>query len=248
MSFIPVSIVRVHIQQLTTLALAERTQKSYARGWTMFLGFAQQYHVDLASIKEYNLLEFILFLSLSSFAASTVQLYLAGVRHHLKLRGQNCFNNSFIIRMVVKRVSTRFPKPDVHLPIMLELLADMWDVLPYVVHDRFQITMFRCMLTLGYHSLLRPGEITYSPHVVTVENVYFVKQHVHIYLTSSKTQKEPYPQRVIVAPQQSRCPVQDCVIICKCGHGYLGHFSAKKQAYQYTTMSCIQLSTAWQIS
>ena len=57
----------------------------------MFLGFAQQYQVDLTSIKEYNLLEFISFLSLSGFAASTVQLYLVGVRHHLKLRCQNCF-------------------------------------------------------------------------------------------------------------------------------------------------------------
>ena len=111
--------------------------------------------------------------------------------------------------MVVKGVSTRFPEPDVCLPITLDLLADMWDVLPYIVHDRFQITMFHCMLTLGYHGLLRPGEITYSPHVVKVENVYFVKQHVHIYLTSLKTHKERYPQRVIVAPQQSRCPIQD---------------------------------------
>ena len=173
----------------------------------MFLGFTQQYQVDLTSIKEYNLLEFISFLSLLGFAVSTVQLYLARVRHHLKLRGQNCFNNSFIIRMVVKGVSTRFPELDMCLLIMLELLADMWDVLPYIMHDRFQITMFRCMLTLGCHGLLRPGEITYSPHVVKVENMYFVKQHVHIYLTSSKAHREPYPQRVVVAPQHYRCPI-----------------------------------------
>ena len=115
-----------------------------------------------------------MFLSLSGFAASTVQLYLVGVRHHLKLRGQNCFNNSFIIRMVVKGVLTRFPEPDVCLPITLELLTDMWDILPYIVHDRFQITMFHYMLTLGYHGLLRPVEITYSPHMVKVENIYFV--------------------------------------------------------------------------
>ena len=110
---------------------------------------------------------------------------------------------------MVKGVSTRFPEPDVCLPITLDLLADMWDVLPYIVHDRFQINMFCCMLTLGYHGLLRPGEITYSPHVVKVENVYFVKQHVHIYLTSSKTHREPYPQRVVVAPQHYRCLIQE---------------------------------------
>ena len=95
--------------------------------------------------------------------------------------------------MVVKGVSTIFTEPDVCLSITLDLLADMWDVLPYIMHDRFQINMFHCMLTLGYHGLLRPGEITYSPHVVKVENVYFVKQQVHIYLTSLKSHKEPYP-------------------------------------------------------
>ena len=85
--------------------------------------------------------------------------------------------------MVVKGVLTRFPEPDIYLPITLELLADMWDILPYIMHDRFQITMFHCMLALWYHGLLRPGEITYLPHVVKVENMYFVKQHVHIYLS-----------------------------------------------------------------
>ena len=209
MSFIPVSTVRAHIQQLTTLALTESTQKSYARGWTMFLGFAQQYNIDLNRIKEYNLLEFISFLSLSKFAASTMQLYLAGVRHHLKLRGQNSFNNNFIIRMVVKEVSTRFPEQDIRLPITLDHLHDIWEVLPYVIHDRFQITMFHCMLTMGYHGLLHPGEITYSPHVIKVENVYFIKQYVHLYLMSSKAHREPFPQRVVVAPQQQMCPVQD---------------------------------------
>ena len=71
-----------------------------------------------------------------------------------------------MIRMVVKGVSTRFPERDVFLPITLDLLHDMWEVLPYVIHDRFQITMFRYMLTMGYHSLLCPGEIMYSPHMI----------------------------------------------------------------------------------
>ena len=61
MPYIPVSIVRTHIQQLTTLAVAESTSKSYARGWCMFERFAEQYHVNMHSIKEHNLLEFVSF-------------------------------------------------------------------------------------------------------------------------------------------------------------------------------------------
>ena len=34
-------------------------------------------------------------------------------------------------------------------------------------------------------------------------------QAYYIYLTSSKAHREPYPQRVVVAPQCDRCPIQD---------------------------------------
>ena len=117
MPFIPVSIVWAHIQQLTTLAVAESTSRSYSRGWCMFEWFVEQYSVDVNRIREHNLLEFISFLSLSGFAASTVQLYLTGVRHHLKLQGKNSFKDSFIIKMVVKGVSSRYSVPDIRLPI-----------------------------------------------------------------------------------------------------------------------------------
>ena len=42
-----------------------------------------------------------------------------------------------------------------------------------------------------------------------MENVYFIKQYVHLYLTSSKAHREPFPQRVVVVAQQQMCLVQD---------------------------------------
>ena len=198
-----------HIQQLTTLAVAESTSKSYARGWCMFERFAEQYHVNMNSIKEHNLLEFISFLSLSGFAASTVQLYLTAVRHHLKLQGRNSFKDSFVIKMVVKGVSSRYSVPDIRLPINIGLLHDMWNILPIVVRNPYMVKLYRSMFTLAYHGLLRPGEVTYTPHAIKVEHVYFVYENVHLYLHSSKAKTGPFPQRVVVAPQPGICPVTD---------------------------------------
>ena len=163
MPYIPVSIVRVHIQQLTTLAVAESTTKSYARGWCMFKRFAEQYNVNLNRIKEHNLLEFISFLSLSGFAASMVQLYLTGVRHHLK-QGRNSFKDSFIIKMVVKGVSSRYSVPDIRLPINRGLLHDMWNILPIVVRNPYMVKLYRSMFTLAYHGLLRGGDLYPACH------------------------------------------------------------------------------------
>ena len=198
MPYIPVSIVRAHIQQLTTLAVAESTSKSYARGWCMFERFVEQYHVNMNSIKEHNLLEFISFLSLSGFAASTVQLYLTGVRHHLKLQGRNSFKDSFVIKMVVKGVSSRYSVPDIRLPINITLLHDMWNILPIVLRNPYMVKLYRSMFTLAYHGLLRPGEVTYTPHAIKVQHVYFVYENVHLYLHSSKTKTGPFPQKVVV--------------------------------------------------
>ena len=209
MPYIPVSIVQVHIQQLTTLAVAESTSKSYARGWCMFKWFAEQYHVNMNSIKEHNLLEFISFLSLSGFAASTVQLYLTGVRHHLKLQGRNSFKDSFVIKMVVKGVSSRYLVPDIRLPINIALLHDMWNVLSIVVKNPYMVKLYRSMFTLAYHGLLRPGEVTYTPHAIKVQHVYFVYENVHLYLHSSKAKTGPFPQKVVVAPQPGICLVTD---------------------------------------
>ena len=71
------------------------------------------------------------------------------------------------------------------------------------------VKLYRSMFTLAYHGLLRPGEVTYTPHVIKVEHVYFVYENVHLYLHSSKAKNGLFPQRVVVAPQPGICPVTD---------------------------------------
>ena len=135
------------------------------------------------------MLEFVSFLSLSNFAASTIQLYLSGVKHHLKLRSIHYYEASFPLHMVMKGVSATGNKSDIKLPISLKLLHEMWGAIPFIVDSKFDTIMYRSLLSFTFHGLFRPGEVTYSPHVIKVENVYFVEDQLQVHLKSSKSHR-----------------------------------------------------------
>ena len=63
------------------------------------------------------------------------------------------------------------------------------------------------MLTLAFHGLLCPGEFTYSPHVVRIENVFFDNGAIIIFLPTSKAHNKKYVQQIRVPPQRAHCPV-----------------------------------------
>ena len=76
-----------------------------------------------------------------------------------------------------------------------------------VVQDFYMVMMYRSMLTLVFHGLLHPGEFTYSPHVVRIENVFFDNGAVIILLPTSKAHNKNFAQRIRVPPQRGHCPV-----------------------------------------
>ena len=86
-----------------------------------------------------------------------------------------------------------------------------------VLHDSYMVLMYRSILAFIFHRLFRLGEVTYSPHVIKAENVYFVGNQLHIYLASSKAQWGPGQQRIIIHSQSHICPVQDlCNYLAVC--------------------------------
>ena len=201
----------MYVQQLADLAISPSTHKLYAHAWELFQEFSVTYGFSTATPSEHQLIEFVSYLSLNSFAATTIQLYLSGVRYNLKMRGLNPFTSSFILSMVVKGATSRFKNPDICLPISLRLLHEFWHILPTVLHDNFLVLMYRSLLTFTFHGLFRSGEVTYSPHSIKAEDIYFVKGHLHVYLASSKAHRGPGQQRVIIQPQPTICPAQDLV-------------------------------------
>ena len=145
-------------------------------------------------------MELISYLSLSGLAPATILLYVAGVRANFHWWGLPTFNDSFVIRMMLKGVTAKHRDPDIRLPVTRQILDQMCEALAVVLPDYFLVQLYKSMLTLAFHALLRPGEFSYSPHVVRIEHVFVDNMGITIYLTSSKTHQYPFCQRVRVAP------------------------------------------------
>ena len=153
-------------------------------------------------------MEFISYLSLSSLAPATILLYIAGVRANFCWQGLPTFNDSFMIKMMLKGGSPKHKDPDIWLPVTKQILHQMCEALILILPDYYMVQLYKSILTLAFHALLRPGEFSYSPHVVRIEHVFVDNMGVTIYLASSKTHQFPFCQRVRVTPQQQHCPVR----------------------------------------
>ena len=153
-------------------------------------------------------MEFISYLSLSGLAPATILLYVADVRANFRWRDLPTFSNSFVIKMMLKGVTTKHRDPDIRLPVTRDILHQMCEALPLILSDCYMVQLYKSMLTLAFHTLLRPGEFSYSPHVIRIEHVFVDNMGVTIYLTSSKTHQFPFCQTVKVAPQPRHCPVR----------------------------------------
>ena len=67
--------------------------------------------------------------------------------------------------------------------------------------------MSSAILTLGFHSLFRPGELTFSPHAISVHNVHIGSHRASILLPSSKSNHSGMPQQIIVHASNIACAV-----------------------------------------
>ena len=68
--------------------------------------------------------------------------------------------------------------------------------------DYYLVIMYKSMLTLAFRGLLHPGEFTYYPHVVRIENVFFDNGAVIIFLLTSKVHNKNFAQRIRITPQR----------------------------------------------
>ena len=110
--------------------------------------------------------------------------------------------------MMLKGVSANHREPDIYLPIRRQLLQQTCEVLPFIVNDWYLVILYRSMLTLAFNGLLRPGEFSYSLHVLRVENVYFHNATVILLFPTIKAHYKSFPQKVTMRPTQQHCPIR----------------------------------------
>ena len=136
-------------------------------------------------------------LSLIPLMGTTIRTYVLGVRHHLKIWLLPDFQSSFIISLVLKGATSPEAAADVHIPISLRMLHDMFHMLP-IIAPLYQASMFRATLSLGFFC---PGELTLSLHVILCINTQLNQDLIYIRLESSQCNKMMTPQLLWICRQ-----------------------------------------------
>ena len=66
------------------------------------------------------------------------------------------------------------------------MLHDMINALPLIHPNHYEICMFSALLAVSFHGLFRLGELTYSQHSITVDNVHVSAFSLVVVLFTSK--------------------------------------------------------------
>ena len=164
--------------------------------WVVFNKHLELYHKDLEEIQEVDMIEFITFLSLGKSALSAILSYVSGVRHHLRLRNLPTFEVNFLLKLVLKGVSSSHEQVDVRLPISLDILQNMITALDMVGASPYEVSFYATVLSTGFFGLLHPGEMICSEHALVANNVHISSTKVVCLLPTSKVHRGPVPQLV----------------------------------------------------
>ena len=128
----------------------------------------QLYDKSLFTLKEFDFIEFVAFLSMAHLAPATILSYISGVKYHLRIRFLNDFNDSILLKLVAKGIASQQCQLDVRLPITMDILTKMLHALPVVHINPQEVCMYRVVLVAGFYGLMHLGELTESQHVLLV--------------------------------------------------------------------------------
>ena len=159
------------MEHLVILAHEKNTHSVYDRAWDIFMAHLQLYDKSLFALKEFDVMEFVAFLSMANLVPATILSYILGVKYHLRIRFLNDFSNNFLLKFVAKGIVSQQHQPDVRLPITMDILVKMLIALPLVPINPHEVCMYRVVLVAGFYGLMHPGELTESQHVLLVQGV-----------------------------------------------------------------------------
>ena len=166
----------------------------YDRAWDIFMSHLQLYDKSLFALKEFDFIEFVVFLFMADLAPATMLSHISGVKYHLKIRFLNDFNDSFLLKLVAKGIASQQHRPDIRLPITVDILINMLHALPVIHSNPYEVCMYRAVLVVGFYGLMHPGELTESQHVFLVQEAQLQLHRMMLILNSSKVNKSNNPE------------------------------------------------------
>ena len=104
----------------------------------------------LCTLKEFDVIELVAFLSMANLAPATILSYILRVKYHLRIRFLNDFKDSFLLKLLVKGIVSQQCQPDVRLSITMDILVKMLHALPVLHINPHEMCMYRAVLVAGF--------------------------------------------------------------------------------------------------
>ena len=191
-------------------ALTPSTVKCYNTTLVQFQTFLSTLNSTSSSLPANpgQVVLFIAELYKSGLSASTIVSKMSAITYFHKINSFPDPMSHFFVQKALAGAKKLAGTSDVRLPITLHMLKNLLDNAHRVVKSEYFAKMFRSMMSLCFFALLRPGEVTASPHNLLFENVHVTQQQVTITFMSFKHHQGQPVSLVIPSQQQDPCPVK----------------------------------------
>ena len=144
----------------------------------------------------------------SGLTASTISSKMSAISYYHKLNSLPDPLSHFIAQKALAGVRKLASSCDVRLPITLNMLQSLLDSAKWVTRSHYYTKLLKAMMCLSFFALLRPGEVTDSPHNLRFDQVQVVDHQITVTFLSFK-HYNGQPVSLIIPPQnQAPCPVE----------------------------------------
>ena len=164
-----------------------------------------------------TLATFIAYLDISGYAASTITTYVSAITYVHRLASLQDPANSFLIRKLLEGINKRKPKKSPLLPISLDLLKAILQVLDRKA-DPYNQKLLKTAFSLAFYLCARVGEIALSngnlKNVIKLHQVSLLKRGSHVtrvkvtFLQFKHKKPRQESVRSITSSGDTFCPVK----------------------------------------
>ena len=204
------------MNKLLGASLAHSTKQVYRQAVDKYASFIGQ-AADMFPISVSNLSNFIAYLYLAGYKASSIASTIAGISYVHSLLGLLNPANHIIVKKLLKGASKLTNQPDIRLPVSRTMLKNMVQSLNQIFEASYEQNLYAAMLSLAFHALLRIGEYTttgcQNQHTIQLSQVRLlfkdaILNELRVTLPHYKHSLRPVTISIKAAQQSNFCPVQ----------------------------------------
>ena len=145
-------------------SLAITSYPQYQRAWRLLCEFYENWQstIPVLPVTEDVAAMFITYLSMKSYAPSTIHSYISALGHINQLKKGKSLSNSLQCRKLLDGIDKSKPPSKTREPVTLEILHRLIDSTNYIIHDIYTITLYKALYASMFYMCTRVGEVANS--------------------------------------------------------------------------------------